>query len=142
MKNIDAFETYSNAIHVNYESEDILLTGWLYKLNTPEVNRISRSQNWRGTGFKQNIVEYNGNNCYNPTSGSCFIKCNIHLIGKDYKEDFLTFTRSEQRLELFCKKHNVNIGCYDGFGVFPRNITEKDIALYMYKNHFCLIWTS
>ena len=35
-----------------------------------------------------------------------------------------------------------NIGCYDGFRVCPRNITERNIALKMYKKHFCLIWKS
>ena len=43
------------------------------------------------------------------------------------------------RIQSFCKKHKINIGCYDGLGVCPRNITERNIALYMYKKHFCLL---
>ena len=43
------------------------------------------------------IVEYGGQNCYNPTSGHCLIKCIKNLTGKDYTEDFLTFIRTEQR---------------------------------------------
>ena len=45
-------------------------------------------------------------------------------------------------IQPFCKKHDINTGCYDGFGVCPRNFTERNIALYMYKNSFCLIWKS
>ena len=31
------------------------------------------------------------------------------------------------------------MGYYDGFRVCPRNITEKEIAMKLHKNHFCLI---
>ena len=95
-KNIDDFVTYINAIGFDYDSEDTIFTGWLYKLNTPEFNRVKRAQIGRGTDFKQYIVEYIGYNCYIPTSGNGFIKCIIHLTGKDYTEYFLTFIRTEQ----------------------------------------------
>ena len=42
-KNIASFETYNNAIDVDYNSEDVIFTGWLYKLNTPEYTRVNRS---------------------------------------------------------------------------------------------------
>ena len=55
---------------------------------------------------------------------------------------------TSKRFQPFCKKHNINIGCFDtkyrllcsrkNF----RSITERHGALYMYKNHFCLIWES
>ena len=36
-KNVDDFESYFNAIdNSGYDSEDVIFTGWLYKLNTPE----------------------------------------------------------------------------------------------------------
>ena len=44
------------------------------------------------------------------------------------------------RVQPFCRKHNINIGCYDGFRVCPRNITERNTATKMHNNHFCLIW--
>ena len=90
-----------------------------------------------------------GNNCYNPTSGNCFINCNKYFTKKDYTEEFLTFIRTEQRrsnvmtsarLQPFCRKYNINIGCYDCFRVCPRNITQKNTALKIQNNHFCLIW--
>ena len=46
------------------------------------------------------------------------------------------------RLQPFCKKHKIKIGCYDGFRVCPRKIAERYMALYMYTNHFCYVWKS
>ena len=56
-KNKDDIETYINAIDVNYDSDDVILTGWFYKLNTTEFIKINRSQYGRGTDFKEDIVE-------------------------------------------------------------------------------------
>ena len=151
-KNVDDFESYINAIdNSGYDSEYVIFTGWLYKLNTPEFKKVNRSQYGRGTDFKQDIVEYIGNNCYIPTSGNCFIKCINYFTKKDYTQEFLTFIRTEQRrsnvmtaarVQPFCRKHNINIGCYDGFRVCPRNITQRNTALKIHNNHFCLIWKS
>ena len=44
------------------------------------------------------------------------------------------------RAQPFCRKHNINIGCYDGFRVCPGNITQRNTALKIHNNHFCLIW--
>ena len=46
------------------------------------------------------------------------------------------------RIQPFCRKYNINIGYYDGFRVYPRNNTEKNIAMKMHNNHLCLIWKS
>ena len=46
------------------------------------------------------------------------------------------------RVQPFCRKHNINIGCYDGFRVCPRNITQRNTALNIQNNHFCLFWKS
>ena len=151
-KFVDDFESYINAIdNSGYYSGDVIFTGWLYKLNDPQFKKVNRSQYGRGTDFKQDIVEYIGNNCYIPTSGNCFIKCINYFTKKDYTEDFLTFIRTEQRrsnlmtsarLQPFCRKHNIIIRCYDGFRVCPRNITQRNKALKIHNNHFCLIWKS
>ena len=70
---------------------------------------------------------------------------------KNYTEEFLTFIRSEQRrsslmtsarIQSFCKKYNINIGCFDGTRINPRNLNQRDISLFIYNNHFCLIWKS
>ena len=56
-----------------YNSDDVVFTGWLHKLNTPQFNRVNRFQYGRGTDFKQDIVEYTGNTCYSLTRGNGFI---------------------------------------------------------------------
>ena len=62
-KNVDDFETYINAIdNGGYDSEDVIFTGWMYKLNTLEFKKVNRSQYARGTDFKQDVVEYIGRN--------------------------------------------------------------------------------
>ena len=61
-ENIDDFENYVNAIGVNYDSEDVIFKGWLYKLNTPAFNKVNRSQYDRGTDFKQDIAGNMRNN--------------------------------------------------------------------------------
>ena len=43
------------------------------------------------------------------------------------------------RVQSFCRKHNIIIGCYDGFRVCPSNITERNTTLKIHNNHFCLI---
>ena len=91
------------------------------------------------------------NNCYIPTSGNFFYKCISYLTGKGYTDEFLTFIRTEQRrsnvltsarIQPFCEKYNINIGYYDGFRVYPRIITQRDIALRIHNIHFCLNWKS
>ena len=78
----------------------------------------------------------------------CFIKCINYFTKKDYTEEFLTFIRYEQRRSIvmtsarvgsFCRKYNINIGCFDGTRINPRNITQRNTALKIHNNHFCLI---
>ena len=148
-KNMDDFENYMNAIDVDYDSEDVTFSGYVYKLNTPHFKVVKRSAYGRGANYMQEIVEYHGQNCYIPTSGMCFIKCINFFTKKEYTEDFLTFIRSEQRrsnvmtsarIQPFCRKNNINIGCFDGTRKKPRNITQRNTALKIHNNHFCLIW--
>ena len=150
-KKMDDFEKYINAIDVDYDSEDVTFTGYVYKLNTPHFKVVKRSAYGIGTNYMQEIVEYHGQNCYIPTSGMCFIKCINYFTEKDYTEDFSTFIRSEQRrsnvmtsarIQPFCKKYNINIGCFDGTRINPRKLTQINTSLFIYNNHFCLIWKS
>ena len=46
------------------------------------------------------------------------------------------------RLQPFCRKCNINIGCFDGTRINPRNLTQRNASLFIYNNHFCLIWKS
>ena len=150
-KNMNDFENYINAIDIDYDSEDVTFTGYVYKLNASHFKVVERSTYGRGTNYMQEIVEYHGQNCYIPTSGMCFIKCINYFTKKGYTEEFLTFIRSEQirsnvmtsaRNQPFCRKYNINIGCFDGTRINPRNITQRNTALKIHNNHFCLIWKS
>ena len=148
---MDDFESYINAIDIDYDSEDVTFTGYVYKLDTPQFKIVKRSAYGKGTNHMQEIVEHHWQNCYIPTSGICFIKCIKYFTEKDYTEEFLTFIRSKQRrcnvmtsarIQPFCRKYNINIGCFDGTRRNPRNITQRNISLFIYNNNFCLIWKS
>ena len=150
-KKMDDFERSSNAIDIDYDSEDVTFTGYIFEIKTHQFNVFRRSAYGRSTNYMQEIVEYHGKNCYIPTSRMCFIKCVNYFTKKDYTEEFLTFIRSEQRrcavmtsarIHSFCKKYIINIGCFDGTRINPRNLAQRNISLFIYNNRFCLIWIS
>ena len=66
-KNMDDFERYINAIDIDYDSEGVTFTGYLYKLDTPQFKVVERSAYGKGTNYMQKFVEYHGQNCYIPT---------------------------------------------------------------------------
>ena len=39
------------------------------------------------------------------------------------------------RIQPFCKKYKINIGCSDGRRINPRNIIQRDTALKLHNNH-------
>ena len=97
------------------------------------------------------ISEYQGNNCFIPTKGFCFIKCINYLTGQDYKQQYLDFIRNEKRrsnnmtmarIQPCLRKLDIDLGYYYGERVFPGTVTNRDSALYLYNNHFCLKWNS
>ena len=150
-RNINDYEAYINAIDQDYDSEDTIFNGYIYKINTPQFNKVNRSQYGNGCSFDKIIVEYRGNNCYIPTKGYCFVKCINYLTGQDYKQQYLDFIRNESRrtnvmtkarIQPFCRANTIDLGYYNNDRVFPRSVTNRDSALYLYNNHFCLIWKS
>ena len=46
------------------------------------------------------------------------------------------------RIQPFCRAKNINLGYYNNDRNFPRTVMNRDIALYLYNNRFCLIWKS
>ena len=58
---------------------------------------MNTSQKGKGKDIKQDNVEYTSINCYNDTSGICFIKCIKNLTGKAHLNEVLTLLRDEQR---------------------------------------------
>ena len=95
-KNMDDFESYKNAIVVEYDSEDVTITGYVYNLNRPQFNVVKRSAYGKGTNYMQEIVEHHVKNCYIPTSGHCFMKCIVYFTNKEYTKEFSTFIRFEK----------------------------------------------
>ena len=93
-KNMNSFERYINTIDVDYDSEDVTFTGYIYKLNTPEFKVVRRRAYGKGTNYMQEIVEYHGQNCYIPTSGMCFIKCINYFTKRILYTGFFNFTSS------------------------------------------------
>ena len=150
-KNMDNFEAYINSIDQDYDSGDAIFNEYVYKLDTPQFNKVNKSQYGNGCDFKHEIIEYRGNNCFIPTKGYCFNTCIKLLTGEDYEQQYLDFIQHEKRrsnnmtkarIQPFCRANNINFGYFEGERVFPRSITDRNIALYLYNNPFCLIWKS
>ena len=137
-RNINDYESYINAIDQDYESQDANVNGYIYKIDTPQFNLVNISQYGNGCDFKHQIIEYRGNNCFIPTKGYCFVKFVNYLTGEEYKDQYLDFIRNEKRqsnimtmarIQPCLRKLSVNLGYYNGNEIWPRNITEKNIAL-------------
>ena len=150
-RNIADYEAYINAIDERYDAEDAIFNGYIYKNDTAQFNIVNRSQYGKSFDFKHEIIEYRGNNCFIPTKEYCFVNCYNFLTGEDYKQQYLDFIRNEKRrsnimtkarIQPFCRANNINLGYFDGTKVFPRSVTEKNIAFFLYNNNFCLIWKS
>ena len=149
---MDDYEAYINAIDEGYDAEDAIFNGYIYKINTPKLNKVNRSQNGKGCGnFKPEIIEYRGKNSFIPTKGYCFVKCINFLTGEDYEEHYLDIIRIEQkrsnimtkaRIQPFCRANKINLGYYDRERVFPRSVTDRNNALFLYNIQFCFIWKS
>ena len=72
--NTDNYEAYDIPIDQDYEFEDAVFIGYLYKIKTLQFNLVNRSQNGNCCDFKHEIVEYRGDNCFIPTKRYCFVK--------------------------------------------------------------------
>ena len=73
-RNINDYESYINAIDQDYDSEDANFNGYIYKIITPQFNKVNRSQYGNGCTFDKKIIEYRGNNCFIPSKRYCFVK--------------------------------------------------------------------
>ena len=150
-RNISDYEAYINSIDEGYDPDDCIFNGYIYKLNTPQFNKVNRSQYGIGCSFDKIIIEYRRNNCYIPTKGYCFVKCINYLTGQDDKQEYLDFIQNESRrsnimtmarIQPFCRANNINLGYYNNDRVFPRSVPNRDSALFLFNNHFCVIWKS
>ena len=46
------------------------------------------------------------------------------------------------RIQPCLKKFGIDLGYYNGDRVYPRTVTNRESALFLYNNLFCLIWKS
>ena len=99
-RNMDAFESYINKIDDGYDADDSIFNGYIYKIDTPQFNKVNRSQYGNGCSFDKIIIEYRGNNCFIPTKGYCFIKCIIFLTGQDYKQQYLELLEMKKDVQI------------------------------------------
>ena len=67
-RNMINFETFINRIDEGYDADDNIFNGYIYKINTPQFNKVNRSQYGNGCSFDKIIVEYCGKNCFIPTN--------------------------------------------------------------------------
>ena len=72
-RNTTDCESYINAIGQDYKSEDVVFNGYLYKIDTPQLNLVNRSQYGNSCDFKHEVNEYQGNNCFIPTKNIVFL---------------------------------------------------------------------
>ena len=77
------------------------------------------------------------------------MKCVNFVIGKDYKQQYLDFIRNEQRRSNIMtmarfppclKKIGIDLGYFNGDRVYPRTVTNRDTALFLYNIHFCFYY--
>ena len=61
-KKMNNFQRHINAIDIDYDSDDVIFTGYYYKLNTPQFKVVKRSAYGKGTNYMQEIVQYYGQN--------------------------------------------------------------------------------
>ena len=57
-RNMAVFDSYINAIDIDYISDDIIFTGHVYKLNKPQFNVDKRSAYAESANYMTKIVEY------------------------------------------------------------------------------------
>ena len=50
---MDDFESYLNAINIDYDSEDVTFTGYIFKVNTPQLNVVKQSAYGKSTNYMQ-----------------------------------------------------------------------------------------
>ena len=128
----------------------IYYTGNIYRY-FKNYKRINRSEHGRGADEFNNIEEYNGENCYIPSGNGCFLKCINYIFKKDFSIEYFEFIKSYKRrsnvmtrcrIPEFCERYKIDIGIYDRNNkrILPRTVKQKNICVYIHKNHYCVIW--
>ena len=103
-----------------------------------KFKRVNRSEYGRGANEFDNILEYEGENCYIPSGIGCFPKYSNYIFKKHFSMDYFEFIQSYKRrtnvltrcrIPKFCEKYNKDIGIYNPNSkrTLPRNVKRRDI---------------
>ena len=128
----------------------IYYTGGIYRYFR-NFKRVNRSEYGRGADEFNNILEYEGKNCYIPSGNGCFLKCVIYIFDKDFSIEYFEFIKSYKRrpnvmarcrIPEFCKRYKIDIGFCDlnSKRILPWTVKQKNICVHIHKNHYCVIW--
>ena len=110
-KFIEQFESYVFNNVMDYIAGDTILTSYVNNLDTPDFNMNFTTNYGKGKDCKQDLFEDIGDNCYNPTSGHCFIECIKIFEGKDSQLIFLDFIRDEKGRTYVMNKAGIQPLC-------------------------------
>ena len=150
-KNSDELAKFIDKILDKYDDHpSIYYTGNIYRY-FKIFKRVNRSEHGRGANEFNNILEYEGNNCYIPSGNGCFLKCINYIFDKDFSIEYFEFIKSYKRrpnvmarcrIPEFCKRYKIDIGIYDlnNGRILPRTVKQKNICVYIHENHYCVIW--
>ena len=128
----------------------VYYTGNLYRY-FKNFKRVNRSEHGRGANEFNNILEYEGDNCYIPSGNGCFLKCINFIFNKDFSIEYFEFIKSYKRrtnvmtrcrIPEFCERYKIDIGLYDlnSGRILPRTVKQRNKCVYIHKNHYCVIW--
>ena len=56
--------------------------------------RVNRSKHGRGADDLNNILGYEGENCYIRSGNGCFLKCSNYTFKKDFTKEYFEFIQS------------------------------------------------
>ena len=150
-KDSDELAKFIDKILDKYDDHpSIYYTGNIYRY-FKKFKRVTRSEHGRGANEFNNIQEYEGENCYIPSGNGCFLKCINYIFDKDFSMQYLEFIQSYKRrtnvmtqcrIPEFCKRYKIDIGIYylKTKRILPQTVKQKNISIYIHKNHYCVIW--
>ena len=112
----------------------IYYTGNIYRY-FKNFKRVTRSDHGRGANEFNNILEYEGKDCYIPSGNGCFLKRINYIFKKDFSIEYFKFIKSYKRrpdfmsicrIPEFCKRYKIDIGIYDlnNQRILPRTVKQ------------------
>ena len=117
---------------------------------TMVCNQIKRSIYGKGCDAFNNVLEDKRQLCYIPTGNACFRKCfaynNKRDFPNEYKEFIQDYDRCKKmtlaRVQSFSKKYKLKRRVFklNTGRIIPETVRERNICLYLHKNHFCVTW--